>query len=158
MVAGHHLGFTVAAGQDHRNSGHKLAQGCQSLPTVHAGHRQIAQNATDFVPMLPPQLYPSPFTSFSGTVHTIWHSPIASLSALNCSSKSDTRDPTAFRSPALPACSIAQATVRKASPATTALAPLILWACCSTRQASPTARWFFNCVIWPGISSKKPST
>ncbi len=66
---------------------------------------------------------------------------IVSLSASNRVSKSVTWALAASRPPALPACFIAQATVRKASPSAVAQAPLILWACFSTMRASPAKRY-----------------
>ena len=57
MIAGHHMGLVVAAGQDHRESGRQLSQRNQCLPAVHARHGQIAEYAADFIPVLPEYLH-----------------------------------------------------------------------------------------------------
>ena len=56
MLACHNLGLIVAAGQDHRDAGRESAQRGYCLPTVQARHGEVANDATDFILVLPEHL------------------------------------------------------------------------------------------------------
>ena len=56
VVALHHLRLIVAAGKDHRDVRPKRPQCCQTSPSLHARHGQVAKYATDFILVLPEHL------------------------------------------------------------------------------------------------------
>ena len=57
MVAGHHSGFVVAAGEDHRDVGPNGAHRRKGLPSAHAGHGEIQKQALDSVLVLAEYLH-----------------------------------------------------------------------------------------------------